>query len=162
MDITHLAVGLMEQRIKEQFGIKPKVVGHPNSFSGAENIFKRSPLDFERWAVTRIDGLHPNKKQVGDGGVDGRGYLGEKGEYKIIASVKGGKSLTPSMVAELKGVMEKENAVFGILITVHKPTDGMLREASIAGLVDVGLHHFPKIQIWTISNFFSGIMPNLP
>ena len=66
------------------------------------------------------------------------------------------------MVAELKGVMEKENAVFGILITTHNPTDGMLREASIAGLVDVGLHHFPKIQIWTTSNFFSGIMPNLP
>ena len=65
-------------------------------------------------------------------------------------------------MAELKGVMEKENAVFGILITVHKPTDGMLRETSITGLVDVGLHHFPKIQIWTISNFFSGIMPKLP
>ena len=65
-------------------------------------------------------------------------------------------------MVELKGVMEKENAVFGILITVHKPTDGMLREASIAGLVDVGLHHSPKIQIWTTSNFFSGIMPKLP
>ena len=90
------------------------------------------------------------------------GYLGVKGEYKIIASVKGGKTLTPSMVAELKGVMEKEKAVFGILITIHKPTDGMLREASIAGLVDIGLSHFPKIQIWTISEYFNGISPKLP
>ena len=78
MDITHLAIGLMEQRIKEQFKIKPKVIGNPNSFAGAENLFKRSPLDFERWAVTRVDDLHPNKKQVGDGGVDGRRISGSQ------------------------------------------------------------------------------------
>jgi len=162
MDITHLAVGLMEQRIKELFGITPKVIGNPASFNSAENLFKRSPLDFERWAVTRIDGIHPNKKQVGDGGVDGRGYIGQNGEHKVIVSVKGGKTLTPSMVAQLIGVMEKEHANFGILITIHKPTDGMLKEAISQGFVEVGLDHFPKIQIWTISDYFNGKKPDLP
>ncbi len=162
MDVTHLAIGLMEQRIKEEFGITPKVIGNPASFTSAENLFKRSPLDFERWAVTRIDGIHPNKKQVGDGGVDGRGYIGLNGEHKVIVSVKGGKTLTPSLVAQLIGVMEKEHANFGILITIHKPTDGMLKEAISQGFVDVGLHHFPKIQIWTISDYFNGRKPDLP
>ncbi len=162
IDVTHLAIGLMEQRIEEQFGIKPKVVGNPASFSGAENLFKRNPLDFERWAVTRIKGIHPNQKQVGDKGIDGRGYLGEKGEYKTIISVKGGKQLNPAMVRDLKGTVEREGAVFGILITIHQPTLGMTHEAISSGFVDVGLHQFPKIQIYTISDYFNGKKPQLP
>lgn len=163
MDITHLAIGLMEKRIKDQFGILPNVVGNPASFIGAEHLFKLNPLDFERWAVTRIDGMHPNKKQVGDRGIDGRGYIGPDHQYKTIISVKGGKTLTPSMVNELIGVVEKENAVFGILITIHNPTDGMKKEAAKAGIVETPLgHHYPKIQIYTISDYFNGRKPELP
>jgi len=162
IDITHLAIGLMEQRIKEKFGIRPKVVGNPASFTSAENLFKRSPFDFEKWAVTRLDGIHPNSKQTGDRGIDGRGYLGDKGQYKTIVSVKGGKQLNPAMVRELKGTVSREKATFGILITIYQPTSGMLQEAISTGLVDVGVHQFPKIQIYTISDYFNGKKPELP
>jgi len=163
MDITHLAIGLMEQRINDEFKIKPKVIGNPASFIGAENLFKRNPLDFERWAVTRIDGMHPNKKQVGDKGIDGRGYIGPDHQYKTIISVKGGKHLTPSMVNELIGVVGKENAAFGVLITIHNPTDGMRQESAKAGIVETPLgHHYPKIQIYTISDYFNGRKAELP
>lgn len=163
IDITHLAIGLMEKRIKQEFGIVPNVIGNPTSFIGAENLFKRSPLDFERWAVTRIEGMHPNDKQVGDRGIDGRGYIGPDHQYKTIISVKGGKTLTPSMVNELIGVVQKENASFGVLITIHSPTDGMKKEAAKAGVVETALgHHYPKIQIYTISDYFNGRKPELP
>ncbi len=163
IDITHLAIGLMEKRIKQEFGIMPKVVGNPASFIGAENLFKRSPLDFERWAVTRINGMHPNDKQVGDHGIDGRGYIGPENQYKTIISVKGGKNLTPSMVNELIGVVARDNAAFGVLITIHNPTDGMKKEAAKGGIVETPLgHHYPKIQIYTISDYFNGKKPELP
>ena len=153
----------MEKRIYDEFTIKPKVVGNPASFIGAENLFKRSPLDFERWAVTRIDGMHPNDKQVGDHGIDGRGYIGPDNQYKTIISVKGGKHLTPSMVFELMGVVEREHAAFGVLITIHNPTDGMKKEAAKGGVVNTPLgHHYPKIQIYTISDYFNGKKVELP
>ena len=162
MDITHLAIGLMEKRIKDEFGIKPKVIGNPASFTGVENLFKRSPLDFERWAVTRIEGMHPNKSQVGDRGIDGKGYLGPNGEYKTVVSVKGGKQLNPGMVRDLVGTVTREKATFGILLTIHQPTAGMQKEAVVAGIVDVGLSHYPKIQIYTISDYFNGKKADLP
>lgn len=163
MDVTHLAIGLMEQRILQEFNIRPKVIGNPASFYSAENLFKRSPLDFERWAVTRIDGMHPNDKQTGDHGIDGRGYLGQDHQYKTIVSVKGGKNLTPSMIYELIGVVAKEDASFGVLITIHNPTDGMKKEAAKAGIVNTPVgHHYPKIQIYTISDYFNGNKPDLP
>ena len=163
MDITHLAIGLMEKRIYNEFKIKPKVIGNPASFIGAENLFKRSPLDFERWAVTRIDGIHPNDKQVGDHGIDGRGYLGPDNQYKTIISVKGGKQLNPGMVRDLEGTVSRENAAFGVLITIHNPTDGMKQEAAKAGVVNTPLgHHYPKIQIYTISDYFNARKAELP
>jgi len=162
MDITHLAIGLMEKRIYDEFKIKPKVIGNPASFVSAENLFKRSPLDFERWAVTRIDGIHPNDKQVGDHGIDGRGYSGPDNQYKTIVSVKGGKQLNPAMVRDLVGTVSREEASFGVLITIHNPTDGMKQEAAKAGIVNVGLSHYPKIQIYTISDYFNGKKAELP
>ncbi len=163
MDVTHLAIGLMEKRIYDEFKIKPKVIGNPASFIGAENLFKRSPLDFERWAVTRIDGMHPNDKQVGDHGIDGRGYIGPDNQYKTIISVKGGKQLNPAMVRDLFGTVTREDAAFGVLITIHNPTDGMKKEAAKAGIVNTPLgHHYPKIQIYTISDYFNGKKAELP
>ena len=163
MDITHLAIGLMEKRIYDEFKIKPKVIGNPASFGSAENLFKRSPLDFERWAVTRIDDIHPNKAQVGDKGIDGRGYLGPDHQYKTIVSVKGGKQLNPAMVRDLVGTVTRENASFGVLITIHNPTDGMKQEAAKAGILETPLgHHYPKIQIYTISDYFNGRKADLP
>ena len=34
-------------------------------------LFDENPVDFERWAVSLVDG-QPNEKQVGDKGIDGR------------------------------------------------------------------------------------------
>ena len=163
MDLTHLAIHLMEERMKDKFGIMPKVIGIPASFTSAQNLFKRSPLEFERWAVTRIKGMHPNDKQTGDHGIDGRGYIGPNYQYKTIVSVKGGKTLNPGMVRDLVGTISRENASFGILITIQNPTDGMKKEAAQAGVFETPLgHYYPKIQIYTMSDYFNGKKVDLP
>lgn len=53
--------------------------GIPRDMGAARALFERSPFDFERWAVSRLN-AQPNEKQVRDKGVDGvaRFYLDKK------------------------------------------------------------------------------------
>ena len=63
IDITHLAIGLIEYRLKDAFGIDPKVVGAPEDEAGARNLWQRDPFQFEAWAVTRLLGIKPNANE---------------------------------------------------------------------------------------------------
>lgn len=170
IDITHLAIGLIEYRMKHAFNLTPKIIGVPSTFSDAKELSRRDKFQFEAWAVTRINGIKPNEKQTADRGIDGRGYIylgknskGDPNYAKVIVSVKGGDNLTPSMIHELKGVVEREKAVFGIFMCIKKPTQGMIKEASIGGLVTTPAgQEYPKIQIYTIQDYFMGKQPNLP
>ena len=170
IDITHLAIGLIEKRMRDAFGISVKVHGTPNSFESAEELARRDKFQFEAWAVKLIPNVLPNKKQVGDRGIDGRGYIhlgkdekGKRIDSKIIVSVKGGDSLTPSMVRDLVGTMGSEEADLGIFVCLRKPTRKMKEAAAKAGTFETPLgESYPKLQIYTISDHFNGIKPNLP
>ena len=82
---------------------------------------------------------------------------------KVIVSVKGGENLSPTFVRDLKGVVERENAAFGVLICIAKVTKDMQREADDCEQVTtpVGTKH-PKIQIYTIQKYFDGVPVDLP
>ena len=170
IDITHLAIGLIEKRMRDAFGISIKVHGTPNSFESAQELARRDKFQFEAWAVKLIPNVLPNKKQVGDRGIDGRGYIqlgkNEKGkriDAKIIVSVKGGGSLVPSMVRDLVGTMRSEKADLGVFVCLRKPTRKMKEAAAKAGTFETPLgESYPKLQIYTISDHFNGIKPNLP
>jgi len=170
IDITHLAIGLIEKRMKDAFGIKVTVKGTPTSFESAQDLAKRNKFQFEAWAVTLIPNVLPNKKQVGDRGVDGRGYIslgkdknGKRIDAKIIVSVKGGDSLTPSMVRDLIGTMSNEKAELGVFISLREPTRKMKEAAITAGYFETPLgEKYQKLQIYTISDFFNGVIPKLP
>ena len=170
IDITHLAIGLIEKRMRDAFGVSVKVHGTPNSFESAQELARRDKFQFEAWAVKLIPNVLPNKKQVGDKGVDGRGYIhlgkdekGKRIDAKIIVSVKGGDSLMPSMVRDLVGTMGSEKADLGVFICLRKPTRKMREAAAKAGMFETPLGEtYPKLQIYTISDHFNGIKPNLP
>ena len=170
IDITHLAIRLIEKRMSDAFGIKVEVRGTPNSFGSAKDLSRRNKFQFEAWAVTLIPNVLPNRKQVGDKGVDGVGYIqlgkdkyGKRIDAKIIVSVKGGGSLNPEMVRALIGTMNNEKAELGVFISLRKPTPKMKEAAATAGIFETSFGtKYPKLQIYTISDYFDGIVPKLP
>jgi hypothetical protein len=55
VDISYIAVGLIQARLKDTYGDKIaetyRVEGIPRDLPGAQALFSASPFDFERWAV---------------------------------------------------------------------------------------------------------------
>jgi DNA modification methylase len=170
IDITYIAVDLIEKRLQHTYGdsIKAtyKVHGIPADLGGAQALFDRSPFDFERWAVSRIN-AQPNQKQVGDKGVDGvaRFPLNAKGAIgRVLVSVKGGKSIGPQFMRDLLGTVQTQKAEMGVLITMAKPTHGIIDAADHAGsyVWPINGESFPKIQIITVAELLAGKRPKMP
>jgi site-specific DNA-methyltransferase (adenine-specific) len=170
IDITYIAVDLIEKRLRHTFGDAVtsdyEVLGIPRDSNGALALFDRSPFEFERWAVSLLHGT-PNQKQVGDRGVDGvvrfptdaRGALG-----KALVSVKGGKNVGPHFVRDLLGSVQTQRAEMGVLTTMARPTRGMIDAAAHAGsyVWPVNGQTFPRVQIATVPDLLSGRQPLMP
>lgn len=169
IDITYLAIDLIRKRLRHTYGEEIEnsytVHGVPADMGGAAALFDENPFDFERWAVSLIDAL-PNEKQVGDKGIDGRiRFHADKDHIgQAIVSVKGGKTVNPSMVRDLVGTVQREKAELGILITMKAPGRGMIEEAEKSGTYQSPLtgQVYPKVQIITISALLSGERPKAP
>ena len=172
IDITYIAVGLIQARLKDTYGeaIKDtyKVEGIPRDLHGAQALFNSSPFDFERWAVTLADGT-PNAKQVGDRGIDGviRFLNDAKGKAeggRVLVSVKGGKGLNPAMVRDLIGTVDSQKAEMGVLITMVPPTPGMVEAANHSGSYTwaVNGQSFPRVQIITVPELLNFKRPKMP
>lgn len=166
IDITHLAIGLIERRLKDAFpGITFEVHGTPKDFSGAEDLAKRDKYQFQWWAVTLINAMpYGGKKKGADSGIDGYFYCmpdGKKTEAGIV-SVKGGENLHRDMVSDLRGVMEREKSPLAVLITLRKPTAPMVAEAAGAGFFKTPFGEFPRLQIVTVEQLLEGKFPKLP
>ena len=67
----------------------------------------------------------------------------------MIISVKSGKTGV-AHVRDLRGVVEREKAAIGVLITLQKPTRDMRREAASADFYESPWGKHPRIQILTI------------
>lgn len=170
IDVTYIAIDLIEKRLQHTYGDDIKgtyeVLGIPRDRAAALALFSRSPFDFERWAVSLVNG-QPNQKQVGDKGIDGvaRFPLDARGNFgQVLISVKGGKQLNPAMVRDLGGTVTTQKADMGVLITNTAPTRGMTDEANHAGTYKHPHYDqvFPRIQMITVDELLSGKRPTLP
>ena len=166
IDITILAINLIEKRIKEHFpDAKYEEIGKPKDFESAKKLTEQSKFLFEQWFVTELGGQPFKSSGGGDMGIDGFMYFKDNDgkDHTIILSVKGG-SYNPSMIRDLKGVVERENAAIGLLLALNEPTDGMKKEAATAGLFQMPdtQRTYPKIQIFTVGDFFDNRRPNIP
>ncbi|WP_135227557.1 site-specific DNA-methyltransferase [Deinococcus fonticola] len=175
MDITHLAVGLIKSRLKRDFALgKGDFLedGVPTTIEAAQYLFDLDPYDFQYWTLGEI-GARPygassgskKGKKGGDGGIDGELFFmrpdGQDVERAIV-SVKGGKNLTAGMVRDLVGTMTKHSAAMGIFICLAKPTAGVLKEATLAGVYEYGGKTYPKVQIMTVEDILAGKQPQVP
>jgi len=94
-------------------------------------------------------------------GVDGRLYFHDEGGTKaktkqIIISVKSGENVTVSQLRDLRGVIDRENAEIGVLISMAKPTRDMRKEAASAGFYKSAWGKHPKLQLLTIEELLGG------
>jgi len=176
IDITHLAISLIEKRLTDAFpGIKYEVHGTPKDIEGARDLAARDKYQFQWWAVSLVNAVpFGGKKKGADTGIDGVIYFKDfkkKGEAlvgstteKIIVSVKGGESVGVSMIRDLAHVIEREGAKMGLFITLAEPTDPMRKEALKEGYFESpGLKgKYLKLQIATIEELLAGKKPELP
>lgn len=176
IDVTHLAISLVEKRLNDAFpGIKYEVHGTPKDLEGARDLAARDKYQFQWWAVSLVNAIpFGGKKKGADTGIDGVIYFKDftkKGNAlvgsateKIIVSVKGGESVGVSMIRDLAHVVDRENAKMGLFITLAEPTDPMRKEALKEGYFESpGLKgKYPKFQIATVGELLAGKKPELP
>ncbi len=164
IDITHLAIHLIERRMKQAFPeLQFKIHGEPEDLDAARDLALRDKYEFQFWACSLI-GAQPYKggKKGADTGIDGLIYFQDdkKETKKIIVSVKGGENVTRTMLADLKNSVEREGAQMGFFVTLAEPTEPMRKEAVSAGFYTNPYDEkFPKIQILTIADLLAGKMP---
>ena len=165
IDITHLAISLMRHRLHDTFGpdLAPyEVIGDPKDLASAEVLAQENRYQFEWWALGLVDARPAHDKRKGsDTGIDG--YINffddESGKAKtVIVQVKSGH-IQASYVRDLKGVLEREKAPIGLLITLDEPTRPMREEAAAAGFYEPQYFPgklFPRIQLLTIKELLAG------
>ena len=164
IDITHLAIHLIERRLKDAFpGVEFETHGQPEDLESARDLALRDKYEFQFWACSLV-GAQPYKggKKGADGGTDGIIYFQDEktGAKKIIVSVKGGEHVTRTMIADLKNTVDREHAQIGLFVCLEKPTDPMRTEALSAGYyVNPWGEQFPKIQIMTIAELMDDRQP---
>ncbi len=171
IDITHLAISLIEKRLNDAFpGIQYEVHGTPKDLEGARDLALRDKYQFQWWAVSLVNAVpFGGKKKGADSGIDGIIYFknfkeGKPVTEKIIVSAKGGENVNVAMVRDLAHVVEREQAKMGLFITLATPTDPMNKEAVTAGFYEApnGKDQYRKIQIVTIGDLLEGKKPDLP
>lgn len=166
IDITHLAISLIERRLKDAFsGIAFEVHGTPKDIDGARDLAIRDKYQFQWWAVSLIDAQpFAGKKKGADGGIDGLIYFrsGAKTTERAVVSVKGGDNVSVTMIRDLKGVLDREKAPIGVFVTLVTPTKPMVSEAASAGFYELGGRKYPRLQIITIEDALKGEKPAIP
>jgi len=190
IDVTHLAISLIERRLKDVFpGIAFDVHGTPKDLEGARDLASRDKYQFQWWATSLIDAQpYGGKKKGADGGIDGLIYFRSdpKTTERAVVSIKGGgvsvpmirdlkgvldREKAPSikgggvsvpMIRDLKGVLDREKAPIGVFLTLEPPTRPMEKEAAAAGFYTLGQRQYPRLQIITIGQALAGMKPAIP
>ncbi len=164
IDITYLAVNLIEKRMRDAFpNIQFTVEGIPQDLESAHNLAQRDKYQFQWWACGLV-GAQPykNKRKGADGGIDGQIFFtdivnGKPETRKIIVSVKGGENVDVKMIRELGNVIEQNGAEIGLFVTLFEPTQPMITTAAKAGFYHAGNgQSYPRLQILTIEGLLSG------
>jgi DNA modification methylase len=169
IDVTYLAINLVQRRLRDHHpdDLSPyEIVGAPADLASAEKLKEISPHQFEWWAVDLVN-ARPAKdhKKGADSGIDG--YInffddpdairrGEKAK-QVIVQVKSGY-VGVNHVRDLKGVLARDKAAIGVLITLREPTKPMLTEAASAGFYEPKDFpgRYPRLQILTIAELLAG------
>ncbi|MCU0499788.1 MAG: restriction endonuclease [Anaerolineae bacterium] len=177
IDITHLSIALQKYRLQDKFGLKAgqgyTVLGEPKDLASARQLAQQDRYQFQWWALSLI-----RAKPIGDSGdSEGKGKKGKdqgidgvinfmemRGKsQRVLIQVKSGK-VKSSDVRDLLGVLEREKAALGVLITLEPATRDMISEAAAARFYhsETWGRDYPRLQIVTIEDLLNGKAIEMP
>ncbi len=171
VDITHLSINLMKQRLRDTFLPKDlnfKVIGEPMDLAGAADLAQNDLYQFQWWALGLVGARPVEGKKGADKGIDGRIYFHDEADTtltkQVILQVKAGDHVTSQHVRDLRGVIERENAAIGVLISLKEPGKPMRTEAAEAGFYrSPGFNKdYPRLQLLTIRELLDGKTIDMP
>jgi hypothetical protein len=163
IDITHLAITLIRHRLQTAYGSAIHgtytVKGESTTLADATALAESDPYAFQWWALGLVGARPVEQKKGADRGIDGRLYFHEQQgapTRQIIFSVKAGK-VDVSHVRDLRGMIEREKAQIGVLISLREPTRAMRTEAASAGFYTTGWNQsYPRLQLLTVAELLRG------
>ncbi len=163
IDITQLATSLIKNRLRDTYGKKIEIitVGEPTTPNEASVLAEQDKFQFQWWALGLVDARPVEQKKGADHGIDGKILFRDDAQAakpeQIIIQVKGGKTGVKD-VRDLRGVIDREKAAIGVLISLQPPTGPMEVEAADMGFYEHKLTHqkFPRLQLRTIKELMDG------
>jgi len=167
IDITHLAVNLIKNRLLTAYGdtAKFEVIGEPTDLEGAKDLAASDPYQFQWWALGLVGARPVDQKKGADHGIDGRLLFHDEAgaaTKQVIFSVKAGH-VTVSHLRDLRGVVDREKAAIGVLISMESPTKPMRVEAADAGLYEGSWEkRYPRLQLITVEELLDGRRVEMP
>ncbi len=168
IDITFLAINLMKRRLFDAYGSQCTfdVVGEPESLQDAQELADSNPYQFQWWALDLVGARPVEQKKGADHGIDGKLVFqaDEPGKFgAVLFSVKAGKT-SVAHVRDLRGVIEREKAAIGVLITMQDPTGPMKTEAAGAGFYESATwgKKYPRLQILTVAQLLDNRTVDMP
>ncbi len=177
IDITHLAIAMHKSRLKDMFNLEPgkdyRVIGEPEDLESARQLAHDDRYQFQWWALSLAE-ARPLGGQVGektgkkgsDRGIDGIIPFIDDSSGKpkqVMIQVKSGH-VNSGIIRDLRGVVERENAAIGVLITLEPASSEMCKEAVSAGFYvsELWQRKYPKLQILSIEELLGDKQIQMP
>jgi DNA modification methylase len=175
IDITYQSISLILKRLEEQSKDvldNVELNGIPKDFESAVALANKKDdrlrKEFEKWLVLTYSNNKAiiNDKKGGDGGIDGIAYIVHNHELenkKVLFSVKSNQKLSPSVIRDLNGTIEREGAACGFLLTLYEMPN-LVKESKKYGLYhnEFTSNDYPKISVVCANELFNGARMNLP
>jgi site-specific DNA-methyltransferase (adenine-specific) len=164
IDITSLAISLIKSRLAAKGIGDYRVLGEPTAAEDAAQLAADDPYQFQWWALGLIGARPAEGKKGADRGIDGAVYFfddASDGPKRLIVSVKAG-AVHASHVRDLIGVMQREGADMGTLISLNESTGPMRQEAASAGFYTSPWGQHPRVQLLTVAELLAGKRIDMP
>jgi DNA modification methylase len=163
IDLTYLAIALIKSRLTAMGSSDYTVLGEPTTADDAADLAAEDPYQFQWWALGLIGARPAEGKKGADKGIDGRLFFfdGDQKPKQVIVSVKAG-GVQVSHVRDLRGVLDREQAQIGVLISFNEPTQPMRTEAASAGFYASPWGQHPRMQLLTVAELLAGERIDMP
>ena len=179
IDITYQSISVILKRLDEHFGEALlntiSLNGVPQDMESAIALANkrddRTRKEFEKWSVLTFSRNRAiiNEKKGGDQGIDGVSFVldtDEKDEQtvrEVYFSVKSDKILSPTVIRDLNGTIERDSAAMGYFITLY-PMPNLVSESKKYGMYKNRKfgHSYPRIEVINVQEILNGRRMELP